>query len=116
MFRIMNMVNTEDLSKDIGIRLRILRQSHGYSQRELAKRAGVTNGFISQLESARINTSLSALKRVLDAIPIGLSEFFAYEPGREDKVFYAADELSEIGKGGFPTGRSAAICSAISCR
>lgn len=93
------MLNSDDLSKHVGLQLRLLRQAHGYSQRELAKRAGVTNGFISQLESAKINTSLSALKRVLDGIPIGLSEFFAYEPAREDKVFFAAEELNEIGKG-----------------
>ena len=93
------MQNTDALSIDVGIRLRAIREAHGYSQRELARRAGVTNGFISQLESARINTSLSALKRVLDGIPIGLSDFFAYEPERQDKVFYAATELREIGKG-----------------
>ncbi|WP_093808149.1 cupin domain-containing protein [Stappia sp. ES.058] len=93
------MLNTEDFSKDVGLRLRAIRQSHGLSQRELAKRAGVTNGFISQLEAAKINTSLSALKRVLDGIPIGLSQFFAYEPQREEQVFFASNELTEIGKG-----------------
>lgn len=94
-----NTLNTDDFAKDVGLRLRAIREAHGYSQRELAKRAGVTNGFISQIEAAKINTSLSALKRVLDGIPIGLSEFFAYEPERQDQVFFAADELTEIGKG-----------------
>ena len=84
---IATMVNTtDDLSRDVGLRLRAIREAHGLSQRELARRAGVTNGFISQLEAAKINTSLSALKRVLDGIPLGLSEFFAFEP-------------TEIGKG-----------------
>ncbi|MEE4014288.1 cupin domain-containing protein [Roseibium sp. FZY0029] len=94
-----NTLNTDDFSRDVGLRLRAIREAHGYSQRELAKRAGVTNGFISQLEAAKINTSLSALKRVLDGIPIGLSEFFAYEPERQEQVFFGADELTEIGKG-----------------
>ena len=31
---------------DVGGKLRALRQLHGLSQRELAKRAGVTNGMI----------------------------------------------------------------------
>ena len=97
---IATMVNTaDDLSRDVGLRLRAIREAHGLSQRELARRAGVTNGFISQLESAKINTSLSALKRVLDGIPLGLSEFFAFEPQRQDKVFFSAEELTEIGKG-----------------
>jgi transcriptional regulator with XRE-family HTH domain len=93
------MLNTEELTRDVGLRLRAIRKAHGLSQRELARRAGVTNGFISQLEAAKINTSLSALKRVLDGIPVGLSEFFAYEPKREEQVFFAAEELTEIGKG-----------------
>ena len=96
---IVNMLNTDDVTKDTGIRLRTIRKAHGLSQRELAKRAGVTNGFISQIEAAKINTSLSALKRVLDGIPIGLSEFFDYEPERSEQIFYEANELVEIGKG-----------------
>jgi len=40
-----------------------------------------------------------ALKRILDGIPIGLAEFFAFEPERPRKAFYAAEELVEIGKG-----------------
>ena len=93
------MLNGDEFARTVGSRLRALREARGYSQRELAKRAGVTNGFISQLESARINTSLSALKRVLDGMPIGLSEFFAYEPAESDQVFFAAGEMPEIGKG-----------------
>jgi transcriptional regulator with XRE-family HTH domain len=93
------MLNSDSIGRDVGARLRAIRKAHGYSQRALAKRAGVSNGFISQIEAAKINTSLSALKRVLDGIPVGLSEFFAFEPERPGKIFFAADELTEIGKG-----------------
>jgi len=84
---------------DIGGRLRHLRMLHGLSQRELAKRAGVTNSTISLIESNGTNPSVGALKRILDGIPIGLAEFFAFEPERPRKAFYAAEELVEIGKG-----------------
>ncbi|RZS79699.1 XRE family transcriptional regulator [Phyllobacterium myrsinacearum] len=84
---------------DLGGRLRFLRQRHNLSQRELAKRAGVTNSTISLIESNKTNPSVGALKRILDGIPIGLSEFFALEPDRKQKVFYEAGELVEIGKG-----------------
>lgn len=96
----MNMAKQQDTALDVGARLRLLRESHGLSQRELAKRSGVTNGFISQLEAAKINPSIGALKRVLDGFPIGLAQFFALQREREDKVFFAAEELHEIGKGG----------------
>lgn len=85
---------------DIGGRLRHLRTRAGLSQRELAKRAGVTNSTISLIESNASNPSVGALKRILDGIPIGLAEFFAFEPDRPRRAFYAAEELVEIGKGG----------------
>jgi transcriptional regulator with XRE-family HTH domain len=84
---------------DLGGRLRYVRMSHKLSQRELAKRAGVTNSTISLIESNATNPSVGALKRILDGIPIGLAEFFAIEPERPRKAFYAADDLVEIGKG-----------------
>lgn len=84
---------------DIGTRLRSLRLRQGLSQRELAKRAGVTNSTISLIESNRANPSVGALKRILDGLPVGLAEFFAFEPEAPRKAFYRAEELVEIGKG-----------------
>lgn len=84
---------------DIGERLRHVRQLHKLSQRALAKRSGVTNSMISLIESNRSNPSVSALKRILDGIPLDLAEFFSIEPTVPAKVFYRSDELLEIGKG-----------------
>jgi transcriptional regulator with XRE-family HTH domain len=87
------------MSIDVGARLRYIRTLHKLSQRELAKRAGVTNSAISLIESNQTNPSVGALKRILDGVPIGLAEFFALEPAQARKAFYRADELVEIGKG-----------------
>lgn len=76
-----------------------MRTQHGLSQRQLAKRTGVTNSAISLIESNRSNPSVGALKRILDGIPIGLAEFFAIQPESSKQVFYQAEELVEIGKG-----------------
>ncbi|GAB3442302.1 cupin domain-containing protein [Insolitispirillum peregrinum] len=88
---------------NIGARLKAVRQSNGLSQRQLAKRAGVTNATISLIESNRLNPSVGSLKRVLDGVPISLADFFALEVGEEDSrppVFFTANELVEIGRGG----------------
>jgi transcriptional regulator with XRE-family HTH domain len=94
---------------DVGERLRFVRVRHGLSQRALAKRAGVTNSAVSLIEANRVNPSVGALKRILDGIPIGMAEFFALEPEPERKAFFAADELTEIGrcspKGGISYGQ-----------
>ncbi|TFZ54742.1 cupin domain-containing protein [Methylorubrum sp. Q1] len=87
------------MSIDLGARLRYVRGLHGLSQRALAKRTGVPNSTISLIESNGVNPSVGALKRILDGVPIGLSEFFAVEPESPRKAFYRADELTEIGKG-----------------
>ena len=84
---------------DVGSRLRYVRTRSGLSQRALAKKAGVTNSAVSLIESNGVNPSVGALKRILDGIPIGLSEFFAVEPERARKAFYQAEELVEIGRG-----------------
>lgn len=88
------------MSVDVGARLRYVRMRHGLSQRALAKRAGVTNSSISLIEANEVNPSVGVLKRILDGIPIGLSEFFAMEPERPRQAFYQAEELVEIGRGG----------------
>ncbi len=82
---------------DVGARLRAIRQMHGLSQRELARRAGVTNGLVSLVEMNRVSPSVSSLKKLLDGIPMSLAEFFTGDFNQRTPVFYGADELLEIG-------------------
>jgi transcriptional regulator with XRE-family HTH domain len=84
---------------DVGFRLKTVRRSAGLSQRELASRAGVTNGLISLIEQNRTSPSVSTLRRILEALPMSFSEFFAVESALRTKIFYRADELAEINPG-----------------
>ncbi len=81
---------------DIGARLKAVRTEKRLSQRELARKSGVTNGLISQIEQNRSSPSVSSLKRILDAIPMTLSEFFSSVAPEERKIFYSAGELREL--------------------
>jgi transcriptional regulator with XRE-family HTH domain len=85
-----------DFESDLGVRLRGVRVAHGLSQRQLAKKAGVTNSTISLIESGRLNPSVGALKRILDGVPFSLAAFFAFEPTAPRKVFYTDAEFTEI--------------------
>lgn len=82
---------------DIGGTLYELRTRRGLSQRELARRCGVANGTISLIESNAINPSVGLLRQIVDAFPMSLSEFFAFEQAEERKLFYKAAELRDIG-------------------
>ena len=86
---------------DIGASLKAVRKMKGLSQRELAKRAGVTNSTISMIEKNSVSPSVSSLKKVLSGIPMSLVEFFSIgENGTtEQKVVYRSNELLDIGTG-----------------
>ncbi|NAW35656.1 cupin domain-containing protein [Halomonas alimentaria] len=84
---------------DVGGRLRQLRLARGLSQRELAKRGGVTNSTISLIEQNSVSPSVSSLKKILDALPVSISAFFAGDELSAPKMFYRARELTEIGDG-----------------
>lgn len=88
-----------DAEFDVGARLRSLRERHGLSQRELAKRAGVSNAIISLIEQNRSSPSVGSLKKVLDGLPVSLAEFFAIDAMPRPRVFFAADELVELAGG-----------------
>ena len=87
------------MANDVSTRLKAVRLMHGLSQRELAKRAGVTNGMISLIEQGRVSPSVASLKKVLDGIPMQLAEFFTMDPASTPQVFYARKELVELGEG-----------------
>ena len=90
-----------ELDLNLGTKLRAVREQHGLTQRQLAKRAGITNASISLIESGRTNPLVGNLKRLLDGIPMSLAEFFAMEHPEEEaknKVFFPAGELTEIGR------------------
>lgn len=86
---------------DVGVRLQGIRKLKGLSQRELAKRAGVTNSTISMIEKNSVSPSISSLKKVLSGIPMSLVEFFSLDIEQENQtqVVYKASELIDLASG-----------------
>ncbi len=75
----------------------MMREARGLTQRDLAARAGLTNGAISLIEQNKSSPSVASLKRLLDAIPMTMSEFFSeVEENQTAKYFYTADEMTEL--------------------
>lgn len=86
---------------DVGERLKAVRKQHGLSQRELAKRAEVTNSTISLIEQNRVSPSVGSLKKVLDGIPMSLTDFFAVDEDHQHPTpFYRVDEQPNLGSDG----------------
>ena len=86
---------------DVGERLQSIRKLKGLSQRELAKRAGVTNSTISMIEKNSVSPSISSLRKVLGGIPMSMVEFFSEEILQEKptQIVYKAYELIDISDG-----------------
>lgn len=84
---------------DVGERLKILREIKGLSQRELAKRAGVTNSTISMIEKNGVSPSVSSLKKVLAGIPISIGDFFTmdFDHIQPEQVVFRDDDQPEVG-------------------
>ncbi|NOY88899.1 MAG: cupin domain-containing protein [FCB group bacterium] len=79
---------------NIGKKIKALRLSSDLTQEELANRAQLTKGFISQLENDNFQTSISlgSLADILDALGITLAEFFS-DTEETPVVFKPSDRI-----------------------
>lgn len=83
----------------VGARLKAVREKAGMSQRELAKRASVTNTTVSLIELEAHAPSLASLHRILAAIPISIADFFAIPTSQQNVLFYDAADLAVVTRG-----------------
>jgi transcriptional regulator with XRE-family HTH domain len=65
-----------DVAEALGLAVRRVRLSRGYSQEELSALADLDRTYISGLERGRRNPALSTLARVATALDINLSRLF----------------------------------------
>jgi transcriptional regulator with XRE-family HTH domain len=79
------MLNSE-VSVKIGERLKRLRMINSLTQEELASRADLTKGYISQLENDATSPSIATLKDIIDVFGVSMQEFFS-EVTDEDVIF-----------------------------
>ena len=71
----------------IGERLKRLRMINSLTQEELASRADLTKGFISQLENDATSPSIATLKDILDVFGVSMQEFFTDTADAESVVY-----------------------------
>lgn len=75
---------------NIGNKLKELRVQKGLTQEELADRAELSKGFISQLERDLTSPSIATLVDILQVLGTDLNEFFS-EKTEEQIVFSSSD-------------------------
>ena len=87
------------MSLEVGKQLKAVRTAFGLSQRELAKKAGVTNGMISLIERDGVSPSVGSLQKILSAFPMTMAEFFTSDLQAQKTVVFRCDELPDVGSG-----------------
>ena len=81
----------EDYNKMIGTRVKMLRITKGISQTELAKKIGVTQTHLSNIENGRAGLTIPNLIKLHQILECPISSFFVDIEGEKE-----ADNSSDI--------------------
>lgn len=65
---------------NVAERITLLRTDKGYSVNKLANIAGLSQGFVRQIELGEKKPTIESLNLICDALDITLSDFFKEEP------------------------------------
>ena len=79
----------------LGERVRVLRQSRGLTQGELARSAGVSNGYISKVERGTITPPEATLERLVSSLAPSTEAFWGEAP--RAPVLKGRDEILAAG-------------------
>ena len=92
-------MDAETVTLEIGKRIRDLRKQNGLTQQELADRAELTKGFISQLERGQVTPSLPTLFDLVECLGSTPAEFFQ-SSGQEQIVYGEKDYFEKVDEQG----------------
>ncbi|MFA1820049.1 helix-turn-helix domain-containing protein [Virgibacillus oceani] len=81
---------------DIGKRIRNLRIAKGFSVSELARKAFISQSYLSDIETGRTAPSLDKLNVICETLGISLSEFFGVVPELPAEVIKLVENVQKL--------------------
>jgi transcriptional regulator with XRE-family HTH domain len=79
--------SSEGSEVKVAAAIRMLRQRHGLSQRQLALRMGVPRTYVSKIENEKATPTLSSLERLAVALEVSVYDLLRLcGPSREDEI------------------------------
>ncbi|SRR5690606_9230015 len=81
---------------DIGSRIRNLRIAKDWKVSELAKKAYISQSYLSDIEKGRTAPSLDKLSSICEALGISLSEFFGEVPALSKEVIRLVENAQKL--------------------
>jgi len=80
---------------ELAQKLKTLRLANRMTLKQLAKKAGCTDAYLSQLERGRANPSIMILKKIAAALQVKVVDFFLEsESGEEDVIVKEEDRVN----------------------
>lgn len=95
-------MESEQINSEIGRKIKALRKRNGLTQQELADRAELTKGFISQLENGQVSPSVVTLMDLIECLGSTPAEFFK-EDSDPQMVFTEAEYFEKFDEAGNQT-------------
>lgn len=68
-----------NIKQALGKRIKTLRNELGFSQEELADRAGIDRTYITSVECGKRNISIVNIEKIATALGVTLSKLFDFE-------------------------------------
>ena len=89
----------KDIAKIIGTKIKMLRFAKHMQQTELAKRMGISQTHMSNIESGRNNVTVDNLYKLHEILECPMSSFFVDIDGKEEaketKDVFSLEELTQ---------------------
>ncbi|MEW6624380.1 MAG: helix-turn-helix transcriptional regulator [Bacillota bacterium] len=85
-----------DKSNTVGQKLKSLREEQGLTQGQLASMAEVSPGLIGQIESGKVQPSLTTLEKIAQALSISPCYFILNDAGTADMFAQMGPDLKEL--------------------
>ena len=91
--------DSRDMDAEIGAAIRAQRASKGMTLREVAARAGISVGMVSQLERGLTSPSLKILREICAVIELPMSRLFQASEEPADEIVVRATQRSRLALG-----------------
>src|SRR5471032_188196 len=82
----------DDLSRRLAHRLKLERDSRGWSLADLAARSGVSKATISKIERSEVSPTAVVLVRLASAFDLTLAGLMLRAEGRGDRLSHASEQ------------------------
>jgi transcriptional regulator with XRE-family HTH domain/tetratricopeptide (TPR) repeat protein len=74
------------IAREIGSKIKVLREQSGLTQKDLAKRLKISQQIISRIEGGRQNVSVETLDSICTALGVPVAVIFRSQPEKSEKI------------------------------